>query len=334
MPLIVTPRQLTQRSELYSQLASLLTAGVALVQALEMIQRKPPSHSYRQPLGEILASIQAGTSFAEALSSLGRWMPSFDLALIQSAEQSGRLAESMRLLADYYQQRAQLARSFMAQVAYPFFLVHLALVIFPTELLPRLVWEGQVLEFLQQKLMIFVPLYAVAFLLVFASQGRHGEAWRSLIERFIRPVPGLGRAKHGMALARLAVALEALISAGVSIIDGWQLAADASGSPALRRAVLSWRPRIQAGETPGEMVSSSPAFPELFSNLYNTGEISGQLDDSLRRLHHYYEEESARLLRAFIRWFSLLVYLLIATAIGYQIITFWKNYYGNIMQGF
>jgi len=334
MPLIVTPRQLIHRSELYSQLASLLGAGVALLQALEMIQHKPPSSSYRQPLGAIIASIQAGASFAESLASLGRWMPSFDLALIQAAEQSGRLAESMRLLADYYQQRAQLARSFMAQVAYPFFLVHMALVIFPTQLLPQLVWEGQVLQFLQQKLMVFVPLYAVGFLLIFASQGRHGEAWRSLIERFIRPVPGLGRAKHGMALARLAVALEALISAGVSILEGWQLAADASGSPALRRAVLSWKPGIQAGETPGEMVSRSAAFPELFSNLYNTGEISGQLDDSLRRLHRYYEEESARLLRAFIRWFSLLVYLLIAAAIGYQIITFWKNYYGNIMQGF
>ena len=334
MPLIITPRQLIQRSELYSQLASLLTAGVALVQALEMIQRKPPSHSYRQPLGAIIADIQAGASFAESLSSLGQWMPSFDLALIQAAEQSGRLAESMRLLADYYQQRAQFARSFLAQVAYPFFLVHMALMIFPTQLLPKLVWEGQVLQFLQQKMMVFVPLYAVAFLLVFASQGRRGETWRSLIERFIRPVPGLGRAKHGMALARLAVALEALISAGVSIVDGWQLAADASGSPALRRTVLSWKPRIQAGETPGEMVSRSAAFPELFSNLYNTGEISGQLDDSLRRLHHYYEEESARLLRAFIRWFSLLVYLLIAAAIGYQVIAFWKNYYGNILQGF
>ncbi len=326
MPLIVTPRHLSQRSELYSQLASLLAAGVTLVQALEMIQRKPPSYSYRQPLSAIIANIQAGASFAESLSSLGRWLPSFDLALIQAAEQSGRLAESMRLLGDYYQQRAQFARSFMAQVAYPIVLV--------PQLLPQLVWEGQVLQFLQQKMMVFVPLYAAVFLLVFASQGRHGETWRALIELFIRPIPTLGRAKRGMALARLAVALEALISAGVSIIEGWQLAADASGSPALRRAVLSWKPRIQAGETPGEMVSRSSAFPELFSNLYNTGEISGQLDDSLRRLHHYYEEESARLLRAFIRWFSLLVYLLIAAAIGYQIITFWKNYYGNILQGF
>src|SRR5207247_671937 len=148
MPFIVTPRQLIQRSELYSQLASLLTAGVALVQALEMIQRKPPAYSFRRPLSAIIANIQAGTSFAESLSSLGRWIPSFDLALIQAAEQSGPLAESMRLLADYYQQRAQFANSFMGQVAYPFFLVHLALVIFPSILIHRLVWVGHVLTLL------------------------------------------------------------------------------------------------------------------------------------------------------------------------------------------
>ena len=69
MPLIVTPGQLIQRSELYSQLSSLLTAGVALVQALEMIQHKPPSHSYRQPLGAIIAHIQTGASFARPLDA-------------------------------------------------------------------------------------------------------------------------------------------------------------------------------------------------------------------------------------------------------------------------
>src|ERR1041385_5250834 len=98
MPLIVTPRNLIQRSELYSQLASLLNAGVALIQGLELIERKPPTFSYRRPLNAIIANIKAGSSFAESLAALGSWLPSFDLALIRAAEQSGRLPESMRLL--------------------------------------------------------------------------------------------------------------------------------------------------------------------------------------------------------------------------------------------
>ncbi|TMQ00383.1 MAG: hypothetical protein E6L09_06690 [Verrucomicrobia bacterium] len=334
MPLIVTPNQLARRAEFYSQVAALLNAGMGMIQALEMIRHKPPASSYRAPLDHIIANIKEGSTFTDSLMTVGRWVPSFDLALIHAAEQSGRLPESLRLLAEYYQQRAQLVRNFMAQVAYPVFLVHMALLIFPTSLLPELVWQGQAAQFIRQKLTVFVPLYLGVFLLALGAQGRRGEHWRSLVERFLRPVPALGRARHGMALARLSAALEALVSAGVSIVDGWQLAADASGSPALRRAVAPWKARLQAGETPGEMVARSATFPELFSNLYNTGEVSGQLDDALKRLHRYYEEESSRLMSAFIRWFSMLIYLLIAAAIGYQVISFWKNYYGNILQGF
>ncbi|PYM16391.1 MAG: hypothetical protein DME18_01585 [Verrucomicrobia bacterium] len=334
MPLIVTPGQLTQRAELYHQLASLMSAGVGMIPALEMICRRPPSHSFRKPLSQLIAKITQGATVTESMLSLGRWLPSFDLALIQAAEQSGRLPESFRLLANYYNERAQLVRSLMSQVAYPILLLHFALLVFPTPMLTRLVWNGEIMPFLQQKFAVFVPLYAVVFMIALASQGRHGEAWRSKIERITSLIWILGRARRELALARLSAALEALISAGVSILDSWPLAAEASGSPALRRAVQSWKPRLQSGETPGEMLVRGSDFPELFSNLYNTGEISGQLDDSLRRLHHYYQEESSRRLRAFIRWFSLLIYLGIAGTIGYMVISFWTRYYGNLLQGF
>jgi type II secretory pathway component PulF len=62
-----------------------------------------------------------------------------------------------------------------------------------------------------------------------------------LVERTLRWVPILGKARQDLALARLAAALEALLNAGVPIIGAWELAATASGSPALRRTVLTWR---------------------------------------------------------------------------------------------
>ena len=85
MSLIVTPRELTRRSELYQQLASLMSAGVAMIQALEMIRRNPPARSFRQPLTRLIASVTQGATLTEALLGLGRWLPSFDLALIQAA---------------------------------------------------------------------------------------------------------------------------------------------------------------------------------------------------------------------------------------------------------
>jgi len=167
-------------------------------------------------------------------------------------------------------------------------------------------------------------------LLIWACQGRHGEMWRSLVERISQWIPILGTARRHLALARLSAALEALINAGVSIIEAWDLAASASGSPALRRAVLIGKPRVLAGETPAEMVSSDPVFPELFANLYHTGEISGQLDGALKRLHLYYQEEGSRKLKVLAQWMPRLVYLLVVMFAVSKIFKFYTGYFDQI----
>jgi type II secretory pathway component PulF len=170
----------------------------------------------------------------------------------------------------------------------------------------------------------------VVILVILACQGRHGEAWRSFMERIFRPIPVLGSARRALALARLSAALEALISAGVTIVEAWQIAVLACGSPALNRAVLNWKPQLLDGHTPAQLLSESREFPEVFCNLYHTGEISGQLDESLRRLHQYYQDEGTRKLRALAQWTPKIVYFTVMLAVAYTIISFWANYYGGI----
>jgi type II secretory pathway component PulF len=153
-------------------------------------------------------------------------------------------------------------------------------------------------------------------------------------------VPLLGTARHYLALSRLAAALEALISAGVNIFEAWDLAATASGSPALRRAVAAWKPQVVAGQMPSEAVRHCPLFPETFANLYASGEISGKLDESLRHLNRLYNEDGTRKLNAFATWMPRLVYLLVVLLIAYKIVQFWTGLYGphgdlsNILKGF
>ena len=176
---------------------------------------------------------------------------------------------------------------------------------------------------------VLIPLYVVVALMIFAAQSRHGETWRACFESMLHPIPVLGQARRYLALARLAAALEALLSAGVTIIEAWELAATASGSPALRRTVLGWRPRVDAGQTPAEAVSASGSFPELFANQYATGEISGQLDDTLRRLHGYYQEEGSRKLHAVARWTPRAIYFCVVLIIAYRIIHFYTDYFNR-----
>jgi type II secretory pathway component PulF len=330
MAFIVTPRLLAQRAELYQQLASLLSAGVGMLQALDLLLRSPPARSFREPLFRTHQQIQEGYTFAEALGSQTGWLPAFDLALIKAGEQSGRLAECCRLMAGYYEERAQLIRRVLGDLAYPLLIIHVAILIFPTSQLAGLLQDTSPAQFAVGKLSLLLPAYAAAFLLLFAAQAKRAEPVRAFLERLFSCIPMIGTARRQLALARLSAALEALISAGVTIIEAWDLSANASGSPLLRRTVSRWRASLEAGRTPGELLAESAAFPEFFSNLYATGEISGQLDDTLRRLHRHYQDEASRKLRLIAQWVPLLIYLVAAGVIAWQIITFWTGYYRGI----
>jgi type II secretory pathway component PulF len=322
MPLIITPRQLERRAELYHQLGVLLSAGMTIHQGLEQLKRNPPDRGLRDKISLWLEYLGEGLTVTEAVKRMGQWMPSFDLALIEAGEQSGRLDACFKLLAMHYEERARMVKQTISDLLYPLFVLHMAVFVFPFIEFFR---TSNTTRFVLTILGMLIPLYSLVFFIIFACQGRHGENWRALLERVVRPIPVLGTARHELALARLSAALEALLNAGVPIVGAWELAATASGSPALRRLVQSWRPRLEHGSTPSELVSESPQFPTVFNNLYHTGEISGQLDETLKRMHTMYLEEGLRRMRLAAKWGPQIAYFAVAIYVGYRVIGFYMG---------
>jgi type II secretory pathway component PulF len=90
---------------------------------------------------------------------------------------------------------------------------------------------------------------------------------------------------------------------------------------------------MASGVTPGELVLQTGYFPEMFANLYNTGEISGQLEDTLRRLQIYYQEEGFRKLRLFTRIMNGTIYGLVVLLVAFNVIRFYVGYYGGLLNG-
>jgi type IV pilus assembly protein PilC len=327
MPFIVTPRQFTQRAELYHQLAQLTSVGIGVVPALEQIKRNPPTSSFREPLQPFLDELVSGRTLSDSMQH-GNWLPVFDTALIDAGERSGRLDACFRMLADYYNDRARVIKLVISQLIYPVVLVHLAAFVFLIVLpFAASQFNASLFWLFIKAALVLAPLYGGVAVMIYALQSKHGEQWRASLESILRPIPLLGAARHYLALSRLSAALEALINAGVTVIEAWNLAATASGSPAFRRAVATWKPQLAAGRTPAELVRASPLFPETFANLYASGEVSGKLDETLRRLYSYYQEEGALKLQIFAQWTPRLAYCIVAGIIAYKIIQFYTSYF-------
>lgn len=333
MSLVITPGQLARRAELYLQLAQLTSAGMGIVAALEEMKEHPPARSFRAPLQRILNEIGRGRTFNQAVRSTGGWLPEFDLALIQAGENVGRLDTSFRNLADFYNERARLAKQLISQLLYPMGLIHFAALVFLV-VVPfakaGLHFDASLGWLFVRAAFCLAPIYLGTGLLIYAMQSRHGEAWRATIEAILHPLPMLGTARHYLSLARLAAALEALIGAGVNPIEAWEIAANASGSPALRRIVRAQKQQLQDGRPPSEVIRECRRFPAMFSNLYTTGEVSGKLEESLGSIRRYYNEEGMRKLQTLATLLPKVIYFSVMIVIAYCVITFYVGYMKQI----
>ena len=118
------------------------------------------------------------------------------------------------------------------------------------------VWQGDVAGYVIPKLKVFGGLAVLGGIIVALNQTRRAEFWRGVWEWLFHRLPVVGRARRSMA-ARLSMALEALLNAGVNTLQAWELSAAASGSPALRRATRRALRDIGGGATPGEAIAST-----------------------------------------------------------------------------
>jgi type IV pilus assembly protein PilC len=324
MPAIVTPSELNRRADFYHQLQQLTSAGLGIVQSLDQLKRNAPSRGYRTATGQLLVQIQAGQALGESMRAIPNWLPDFDITLIEAGEHSGRLDRCFRMLGDYYVERAKVAKKVIGALAYPAFLLH---VLAAVAALVLFFWYPKVCLL---PLVALGGIYVATFTLIYAVQNKHSQSWRSKVEFILNKIPVMAKARRHLAVGRFAASLEALISAGVSIIEAWQMAAKASGSVALQKTVESWVPAFRAGRTPAELLQETRKFPEIFTSQYVAGEISGKLDETLERLRDYYQEDGGQKVRLLAQWIPIGIYLLILIGGGAFVIWFWTTYFQKV----
>ncbi len=350
---MVTPGQLNRRAQLFEQLAAMISAGVPLTKALEMASRNRVTGIPQHVLRDLTQHLQEGHTFTDAMQLVsgqkrganvllkpGRrsfWLSDFDIALLSAGEESGQLDSTFKMLARYYFSRAKMIHDTISGSIITIITLHVFLVIFPIGFLVGLVLGivnnnfSQCLPFIIEKIAVFGLLYGGLWAFAYAGQGNRSSGWRSFLESVVLFVPVLRTAVKDLAVARLAMALEALLNAGVPVIRSWELASVACGSPRLKRDVSRWTPELEHGTTPAEMVSQIRYFPDMFMQLYHSGEISGRLNEILAQLHTFYVEEGFRKLQSFGRIVSFTIYFLIAGLVGYFVIHFWLGYFNQAL---
>jgi type II secretory pathway component PulF len=143
-------------------------------------------------------------------------------------------------------------------------------------------------------------------------------------------LPYFGTTVRMLGIAKFSRAMSSLYSSGVLIPTAVGVAARTTGNAFLRWQMLKTVPAMMAGSGLTEAFKRSGVFPSMFLSMLGTGEMTGNLDQTLTKLAEYYEAESEVRLHQSVQALNVLIFLLVAVMVGFVVIHFYEGYFNSI----
>ena len=291
------------------QLATLIGAGLPLVECLETLGEQVERASLQRVLAHVRQQVREGGSLADALQSHPRVFSAIYVNMIRSGEASGALATVLSRLADYTEGQARLLRTVQSALTYPLLMVIVAsaiLVFLLAYVVPQVTQifrdTGQILP-LTTRVLIAISSFLSDHWWELSALGACGlfgfsralrtDKGRAWWDQFVLRLPWVGRLVQRLNVARVSRTLGTLLASGVPILTALEIVTQLVSNTKLRRALADARLSVQEGESLAVPLKRSGVFPGLFVQMVTVGERSGELEPMLHRAAEAYDEEVA-----------------------------------------
>jgi type IV pilus assembly protein PilC len=289
------------------QFATMIDAGLPLVQCLEILASQQENKTFRRVLMEIRTSVEGGLTFAAALKQHPKVFTSLYGNMVEAGEAGGILDTILTRLAVYMEKAMALKKKVKSAMIYPSTIVTVAVVVvifllvfvIPTF---KTMFEGFgatlplptqiVLEVSRIVRAYFLVGIGVIVALIIGLRWWYSTSGgRLAIDSFLLKTPVFGILIRKVAVAKFTRTLGTLISSGVAILEGLDITARTAGNKVVEQAVLRTRASIAEGKTISEPLRASGVFPPMVVQMIAVGEQTGALDTMLGKIADFYDEE-------------------------------------------
>jgi len=290
------------------QLATMLAAGIPLVQAFEIVGSGHDNPAMQKLILSIKGDVEGGSALAEALAKHPLYFDDLFVNLVEAGEQAGALETLLEKVATYKEKTEALKKKIKKALTYPAavlvvaFVVTTILLIFvipafedlfkgfgadlPT--FTRMVIDLSV--FVRDKGWYLAMLIAAGFGTFFYFKKR-SRKMRHFLDRISLKLPVIGPILQKAAVARYARTLSTMFSAGVPLVEALESVAGATGNIVYEDGVMQMRDEVATGQRLQQAMENTGLFPNMVVQMIAVGEESGSLDDMSAKVADFYEED-------------------------------------------
>ena len=289
------------------QLATMMKAGVPLVQSFDIVAEGLDKESMRDLVNGIKNDVASGSGLAPSLAKHPRHFDELFCSLVASGEASGTLEVMLDRVATYKEKTEQLKAKIRKAMTYPTAVVAVAIVVtaillikvvptfavtfknFGGDLPAFTLFVVGLSEFVQKWwFIILIGMFATFF--AFREIKLRSVKFSEFLDRLALKAPVVGSIVHDAVVARFSRTLATTFAAGVPLVEALESTAGAAGNSVYSKAILQIRDDVTTGNTLYQSIKSTGLFPNMLLQMVSIGEESGTLDEMLNNVANHYEE--------------------------------------------
>jgi type IV pilus assembly protein PilC len=290
------------------QFATMIDAGLPLVQCLEIQSEQQPNKRFKAILKDVKAEVEQGATFADALRKHPKPFDDLYVNLVQAGEIGGILDTILNRLAVYLEKADSLKRKVKGAMIYPSTILVVSIgviVLLLVKVIPvfKQMFEDfggalpaptqmvvTVSEFLQAYIVLILGCVAAATV-AFLQARKRVERFRYNTDALFLKAPIFGSLLKKVAVSRFSRTLGTMISSGVPILDALEICARTAGNKVIEAALMKTRSAISEGRTIAEPLEASGVFPGMVVQMIAVGESTGAMDTMLSKIADFYDDE-------------------------------------------
>jgi len=318
------------------QFATMIGAGLPLVQCLEILASQSDNKSFGQIIGEVKMDVESGTTFADALKKHPKVFSALYSNMVQAGEIGGALDVTLIRLAAQLEKAAKLKSQIKTAMVYPSAIMGVAIIVITVLLVfvipifakmfsdfggtlpgPTLFVMG-VSELLQKYIFLVIVALGVG---VYALKKYYETAGgRFLIDTLVLKLPVAGDLIRKISVAQFTRTFGTLLKSGVPIMEGLEIVARIAGNVIVQNAIMEARTSVGEGKTLSEPLGKTGVFPPMVVQMINVGEATGALDEMLGKIADFFDDEVDAAVGALTALLEPMLMVFLGTVIGFIVI--------------
>lgn len=314
------------------QFATMINAGLPLVQCLEILSNQHDNPSFKRILATIKQDVESGSTFADALKKHPDIFDDLFVNLVAAGEIGGVLDTILNRLAQYMEKAEALKAKVKGAMTYPSIVLAVAFIVvgillwfvIPTFSEMFLEFGGTLpapTQFVVNLSNAFIKFWwliiGVIVALVFAFiYARKQSKSRYQLDKLSLKLPVFGDLLRKVAVAKFSRTLSTMISSGVPIMDGLEITSKTSGNMVIEEGIRSVRSAISEGKPMADPMDATGLFPSMVVQMVAVGEATGALDSMLSKIADFYDEEVDTAVEALTSALEPMLMVFLGTIIG------------------